>query len=654
MSDQSDRDEDLMPDEDGYRSDDDSGDESATDRSGMFFDMEAEESDGDDGDEDEDDDDDVDENEHDEYYRADGREDFDYYDYWYGRPFPQFSRLPPELRAMIWATVDLDLKAKGRVFDFTILPDSPPELWDTGTLAWQTAPARTVLSINKESRSMALTHYPDAIKIRLGQGEIRFNGSTDVILLRGATGLDNVLSLGLWCDNIQYIGFDILTMRSKHAPPDPLPLDDPPLGCRNLKAVFYCFEASSMKRRKLLWTVSDTAHRFNVEATEQEIGLVEDYEALYCWPDTTLHESFADVVSEEVMKRLPDMPAIGSIPTWPMAQFSTPKGFSIWRKARRLYEYIEGGEEGDQPLLESSEGESYYESELDDYELDDFVVDNINGYVWDGDTGEGEDDDEDDIEDEEEAWEGNDFDQGPNGFNGFSPLEGESDDDEVGSGLPNATIVTYDRESPEDDMSDAAFLEEEQRDTARSNRRKRRIVSSDDEDDGEGGTPSAESQPPRKKRLRVVLSDSEEEEDGGGDNAEPEAEKLSRLKKRARVVLSDTEDDEGEEHQPSKRGVAKGDEQEDEDEEDEEEDEENEDDEDEDEDEEEDAPASKPLSLMQRLRQFRSDVRVSPENESPNSGEDDEEEHYEDDEEQGYPDAEFPESGEEDDGAEGW
>ncbi|KAI1130644.1 hypothetical protein F5Y10DRAFT_235275 [Nemania abortiva] len=641
-SDQSDREDDLSSDVDSEIEED--SDESGTDQGDGFFDIEAEESDGD------------------EYY------DPHYIDLGPEVRFPQFSGLPPELRAMVWAAVDPHLQSKGRVLDFQAITNISPQhdyegndIWDSATLAGQTAPARTVLAINKETRHMALTYYPDVIRFRDGRYDVRFNSVRDIILLRGARHLVNAIGLESWCDKIKYLALERDDFWDPREGPLFGPFYTPPPSCRNLEAVFLCYEATGdMGRRNLGWAVSKTSRQFHVKTSKIRPGLGENWESVYCWPDITLgRQHLADLLSRDLRKEFPSNPTctVGSLPCWPMAEFIG--GFRMYLEAKRYDEYIKRGRTGTPPPskynwidgtgLDSDPEQDDFESEEDEYEIGDFVVD-------DGDGVDSHDESEDEGEDEDE--DGNDeaaqFDQDPDDFNGFSPLEG-SDDDEVAGALPNALAVTFDYESPEDYASDTPSLEEARGATRQSGRRKRRIVSSDDEDGDKNGDASiAESRPRLKKRARVVLSDSEDEE-AGGESAEPEAEIPSRLKKRARVVLSDSEDEEGEEDQPSKRGVAEGVEDEDEDEDEKEDEEDEEEEYEEDEEDEEEAQASKPLSLMQRLRQFRSDVRVSPENGSPNSAEEDDgEEQYEDYEERGFSDAEFPESAEEDNEMDGW
>ncbi|KAI0439566.1 hypothetical protein F4803DRAFT_530649 [Xylaria telfairii] len=653
MSDLSDRDDDLSSDVASTPIEQDS-DESGSDQEAGFFELEAEESDGYEEDED------ANENEN--------EVDDDYDDHSEHCSFPQFSRLPPELRTMIWEAVDPDLNSKARVLDFIAIKntreDGDLDLWESATLAQQTAPARALLAAHRESRRIALGHYPDAIQLRRGLGEIRFNSTNDIILLHLPQNLggSDLNGLGRWCSKIKHLAFDN-GLESYPTPRDLPTLDHPP---QSLETIFYCFEASTLGKRLLDWSVAESSKQFYVETFEERPGLGEDFKVLYCWPDTTGHTDFADRVGFDYMMKFPGMPAIASIPVWPMAQYSSDNGLFLYHKAKRFYEWNVGRERGSASPLESSEGESFYESEPDDYALDGFVVNSSSE-----ESEEASNDEDDDLNidgprissdhggssDRDEYEEDVRFNQHLDDFNGFSPLQDPSDDEATGNPV-NVTSMAHDVESNEDHISDAPLLAEHTRVTKQSNRRKRHIVSSDDEFDGDDGAASPiETHSRVTKRARFAVSDSEGEEDGSGIGVGPEVEGPSRFRKRGRIILSDSEDGENdndrhihnEGHEPSEHCLD-GDEDENEDEDDdegsEEEQEEGEEDDDDHEDEEE-SRAPKPLSLLAKLRQFRSDVPVSPEGESPVSAEEYDGECYEDENEGRFSDAEFPESADE-------
>ncbi|KAI0427869.1 hypothetical protein F5Y09DRAFT_15348 [Xylaria sp. FL1042] len=629
MSDQSDREEDNMPSGVIDTSTEQDSDESETDQGDPsingFFNMEAEESDSYDADEDEED------------------EEEDRYSY-YGYPasFPQFSHLPPELRIAIWEAVDPYLKSKARVLPLHVVT-KPPDIWETATLAYQTARARQLLAACRESRSIALPYYPDVIRIREGLGDVRFNSANDVILLHRAHQIKDIRVFGPWFGNVKYLAFEY--------PYTPLELyhsvNNLPDVCRNIEAIFQCFDASMLGHRLLDWSVSESSKQFYFNPSRGDAP-----NTLFCWPDTKLHKNFAECVGEDYVLQIPHLPPYSSVPVWPMALYSfdpdtLTTDLKLYGKVKRRHERSISRKAGsDSPLEsseaspnESSEGESFYESELDDYELDGFVVDNPS-------EGSEEPSEHEDSSDEDGGENNTGFNQDPDTFNGFSPIQDEPSDDESAGNLPNAAIINNDVESDEHSLS--AAQSQQSRTMTQAGRRKRRIVSSDDEDNGEENSEETPREPRSRvqKRARVILSDSEGDEEGRGNSPVSETQGPSRLKQRAHIVLSDSEVDD----EYGKEG-------EDEDSEDDENDEDGDDvTDDEDDEGGEERPVSKPVSLLARLRQFRSDVPVSPELESPKSSaeERDEEEQSEDEEEQGLSGAEFPDSAAEDYEEDGW
>lgn len=697
MSDQSDHEDEHELDSDAADdiSTEQGSDEPETDQSGNFFDLEAEESGGDDYDEDE---------------SEDGNHGEEY-------SFPQFSRLPPELRTIIWESIDPYLRSPRRVLEFQVVrtgvaptswdddpgpsdtyasfrvsyfsdgpgssdsdsdassfidyaalntPDSPLDpcdLWESALLAWQTAPARTLLATNKESRYLALKYYPNVIKIRRGSGHVRFNGANDIIFLNLYRSIDASI-LSPWCHKVKYLAFHLKEEMIANRNTRLTVTGDLARDCKDVEAIFYCLDAADVGHYALGWSVSPDATNFYVEAIEFcPNPLI--YRKLYCWSGEDLSTKSALSIIKDTIHVW--YSGISGLPMRLMTQYTSNRGIALYHKAMRYY--LRNHDRDETPIESSSEGESVYESELDDYELDGFVVDGTSegngGSTDDEDGGASVDGSHESVDDANLS----DINPVSDDFNGFSPLQDPSDDEET-SHLPDAVSATGDLGSHESAASGASSPKVQPRAAKRSGRHKRRIISSDGEDDdsggGGGGGGSAVRSQPRIKRARFTVSDSEDEgskdqSDGGGDTGSG-MDKPSRLKKRARVVvLSDSEedeegekDDEEEDGGParSRRRRPPRDSSEEDASENEDEDEEEGDDES---DEEEPEASSKPLSLLARLRQFRSDVPVSPEGDSPGSAQEyDEEDRDEEDGEQPVYDAEFPASAEEDGGEDGW
>ncbi|KAI1326265.1 hypothetical protein F5Y16DRAFT_375766 [Xylariaceae sp. FL0255] len=570
-----------------YESEDHDSNDSETEIRDSFIDVEAEESDEDD----EDEDDDYDENHDDGDEPRDGSDT----ESESGEPtyFPQFTRLPAELRLTIWELVDPYLKCR-RVMQFHI-NDEEMELYEDMVLRKQTKGVRTLLSVNQESRKLGLQHYPNVVNMRQGQYCIPFNSSTDVLLL--AHDADPSATLGDisdWCSTVKYVGLNM----TPHYPgfqtgPHPADiLDDGegricrPNGCDYLKAVFLCFDANEWyfhgkKNRK--WITP--ANTFEIKIKERgEYGLKSEPEWTFYWPDVfdtdgcaklpLAFQHFDDIDSDFVR-------------VWPMMEADG--------HARRHL---------DDPWA-NSDVESVYESELDDYQIDDFVVN--------GNTAENEDFDNDDESDVDIGPESSDPYNGDT-FNGFSPIQDGSSDIQEPVEALGAAVSSLEPESPTGRLPISSDAEEEEPTMQSRKRNKRHIISSDAEDhEDENEELNATSR--RVKRARVVLSDSEEGED----------DEVNEVRT-ARTKTIDSDDDSAEESE------VEGEDEEDESEEDEEEE------------------KPRPMTLMQKLAQFRSEVPVSPE-EGSGSAEEYNEENEEDYDEENEPlDAEFPVSEEDMDG----
>ncbi|KAG6227617.1 hypothetical protein E4U26_001568 [Claviceps purpurea] len=108
--------------------------------------------------------------------------------------FPQFMRLPPELRHQVWHFYCPDLSVKARVLPFKRFPSSTtmegqidysPPADDYQDLAERTKSLRAVLSTHRESRSIAVRKYPDELVMDSASGAavVRFRKETDVIFV---------------------------------------------------------------------------------------------------------------------------------------------------------------------------------------------------------------------------------------------------------------------------------------------------------------------------------------------------------------------------------------------------------------------------------------------------------------------------------------
>jgi hypothetical protein len=228
--------------------------------------------------------------------------------------FPQFKRLPFELRARIWQFFCPDLTAKARVFHFHCVPPSahelahgyrPPEdapmvpIWNHAFLEQQTKPARTMLALHRETRELALRSFPDALSFRRNS-ILRFNAKTDVIFL------DSIESGSIRVRSRLYPE-DGLFDRGFTRPIQHLAVDGYIFGCvefrklqavfksfRNVKNIYYVIDPSDHRPETLTWCASDMVNHYNLVTFEEEPGLGENSSCFYCWPDVERKRTFAE------------------------------------------------------------------------------------------------------------------------------------------------------------------------------------------------------------------------------------------------------------------------------------------------------------------------------------------------------------------------
>ncbi|KAI1260314.1 hypothetical protein F5Y18DRAFT_260610 [Xylariaceae sp. FL1019] len=566
MSDESDSQDEMGSDVAEYE--DYESDSPEAEEGNPLVDDEAEESDGYDHDDDEDEDgyDDDD---------ADGKADF-YHDRQPLSEFPQFARLPFELRAMIWELVDPYLRSPQRVMELNVVGSKETGLSPWAFLEQQTEPARTLLAVNRESRELALKYYPDVVKLGGRLGHVRYNKATDIVLMHIDLESSPVLHLKSWCDGIKYLGVD-LTMWGGPPPT----LRSVPDGSDSIEVIFYCFGARDdmISRGQSDWVMSESTNTFMVETFEESPGVGEDLKHTVYWPDL----------------KGPDLPLDETIPfgfaIWPTALHGPCRvlpmaifDFDADRDSYRTLRNRVAKQNGASSPVYSSDGTSVYESEADDYEIGDFVVNTPPEQSEDASDDEGEDETDVDAHPDTSLLQvdsGDDL-ENSDEFNGVSPAHGDLGDEEETGEVPNAAFSSLEPESPREIVTIPSSDDDEPQVPKQQVRGKRRIVF-DDEDEESGADNGADesgmrTQPRPTKRARVLLSDSEEEEEMPG-----------RSRKR-RAAPADSSEDSSEGNEEV---------------------------------EEEERPRS--MSLLERLRQFRSDNPISPEDENSDQSEEDDE-----------------------------
>ncbi|KAK1760255.1 hypothetical protein QBC47DRAFT_366732 [Echria macrotheca] len=562
--------------------------------------------------------------------------------------FPQFTRLPMELRLKIWESFCPDLTAQSRVYDFPFNQNRFAEM----IFVSQTQAARAVLAVHRESRTFALKSFPDTLEYYLDQPTVgrptgrlcvlRFRKEKDIILLSNCeTG--SLRAGGSLCESIPGFTDRICNLAiqprfffTQEDIPRP-PSDLFPL----LKNVFCVVHHSHFSALSLRWCASDQAKYSPVmRFWETEEGVPkQSYEQMYCWPDFEKHrqdcekeipldlmwrvvqlpnyperntnadgdEDFDDPrpipskeqIAEDVRKQL------ARLPMWPLVQFDT----SGVTRLERLRAWNGKEEDWSESSSFSEDGfysddaeawmDDYYESSgIDDDELAEDATneDDDDLHVY--------DDDDSDAQDQSNSL---------IDFEGLSPLDNGFVAPGEDAGIGNAQFSSPEPESAAETATvDGASEEESDAPvTARRavNNSRKRVIESDDEEE-------ADEQIPRKRaRLANRVQDSDDEEELG-DN-------ISRIIVRPIVVDDDSESENLVRPEPGSDGPDSEQDQEDESEQDESESESEEDDESD-----EDAAPVKRMSLAEKLQLHRRQNPISDDDDDDEDRDSDEPDEY--------------------------
>ncbi|KAI3542604.1 hypothetical protein CSPX01_06809 [Colletotrichum filicis] len=486
--------------------------------------------------------------------------------------FPEFRRLPIELRHRIWQYFCPDLDPSPRVFSFQVLPNPRQDtIWESTTLENQIAAVDAMLRVHHESRDIALKAFPDTLAIREGRRIVRFNKERDVVHLNGVKRVwDHNLKVPGFSENIMNMAMDGSNLDANELR---LLLAFP-----NLKNLFD-FQWHNDRRipHRLRWCASDLIHNYEIQQLRRNVDIGEDLHFVYCWPDLTQPQNRDFALKKNLSKNeiwidlfteLFDMVEEGSlhlksgeaerleeVSYWPMQCFG-------WDAADRFdaFRAKHGVADGDKPAADGSEDDKEEESG-DDSEEDSDDSSDQNEYESEGiDDGsiheESVDEDEDDLLiDTQQASDDEEGGGGVSDYGGFSPLADE-DSTLFDGNCPRNSAAHWSSPEPESgednqprggrrrrrtassDEDEESGEEEEAEDSGRSTSRRGPVAISDDEDEGDEEQPSQ----PTSRRGRVVLSDDED------DDEEEAAEKPAKpTGRRARVLPSDDEDEDDDE-----------------------------------------------------------------------------------------------------------
>ncbi|RYO89991.1 hypothetical protein DL762_002940 [Monosporascus cannonballus] len=419
--------------------------------------------------------------------------------------FPQFCRLPIELRQRVWEIFDPDLRAPVRIFDVHLLGI---QLRPSATLFQQTEPARTILEIHRESRQLALKFYPDKLPIMNRNGSLRYRKAKDIIAL---SWMANYLEWGSvnWgaiaddLKDVERLAFGINPELHELDGFQLLPFHH----FKSLKTVYTCWDAEELQSRNLKWCVSDSVRTFYLKTEEEDVDVGEDYEMIYCWPDLENYPEYPEKEVPEGLRlgRFANKGEGPGIEICPMVVFSSICGVQRYHRLRERA-LTDGNAEWD-----SDSKSDEYPSEEDEYEsegIDDATLDGSDNA----------DDDDDDLV-VHDAFEESD-DENDSEISGFSRQS--NGDAFVDDDVLAARFSSLEPNSPRDRNSDSSDSDDQP--VRKNTRTKRRAVSSYSEDEPADEPPkklAKQSRHVSRRPGRAVLSDSDEDEEehdanGGG------------------------------------------------------------------------------------------------------------------------------------------
>lgn len=580
--------------------------------------------------------------------------------------FPKFALLPYELRQRVWEMFCPDLTAKSRVYEFRILPapgnlnNNPGDVWESHILDQQTTPTRIMSAVHRESREHVLKKFPDVLTFRNGQCTIRWNCMNDVVVLGGRVSPPFQPIPG-FSDQIRNLALDVDLARHIDIRWFPERLDYEAMlknFCPRLNRAFCIIDDSDCPARFLRWCANKEDRHYFVRTEEEEPGVGEDADYMYCWRNPskirefTVDNSIPGVLCELVWRSLrytqsglDDRENIFQ----PLIRFSFETGLRRFEKIVKeqnnntdwsFSDYTSDEELGDE------EPDEYESSGIDDSEISE---DEVGG-------SENEDDlvvvadDSDQEEEDSSDEEGGPSREGRANQSHDVPIEISDDsDDESHSGN---NVHQNDRLGPIDaarfssiDPSDSSTMDEESSSPRRAgpsrsvgSGRKRVLESDSEEEEEHDGPPrkaariSNESR--RRARGTVVLSDDEDEDQ------EMEYESIEKQRESPQsasggespgdpVVISDSDEEEEEEvtrRRLKRKAIRRPRVVPDEDEEDEEEEEE-----------EEKVPMPRKITSRRGLRPPASDTDDDEDEESESSASDSDDSSEEDDEDDAAP-----------------
>lgn len=508
--------------------------------------------------------------------------------------FPKFALLPYELRQRIWEMFCPDLTAKSRVYEFRIvfqlanLPNNPLDVWESHILEQQTAPARVMSAVHRESREHVLKKFPDVLTFRKGRNTIRWDCKNDVVILGGKAPppfwpipgfSDQIRNLGLDVELGRFLDGHLLTQSER--PEYEQYFKE---FCPRLSRVFCVLDDADFPARVLRWCANRENRHYFVRTQEEEPGVGEDAEYMYCWRNPSKTREFAvddsipGSLGDFVFRSLDYTQTEGNDTEnifQPLIRFSYETGLRRFEKIVQKQNDNTDWSFSDNDLDDESvneEPDEYESSGIDDSEISE------DG----GDTGSESGDDlvfvtDDSDQEEEEA--SSDEEQGPffaarlAGF-GNGPIEILDDSDDAFRSGDN--VHHHPHLGPSDsarfssmEPSDSSTMDHESSSPPRAgpsrskgSGRKRVLESDSEQEEKHDGPPRKAARISNESRSRaratVVLSDDEDEDEQMGyesttENRQSPGGSKAGEKPKDHVVISDDDEDEEEEEMVRRR-----------------------------------------------------------------------------------------------------
>ncbi|TLD34088.1 hypothetical protein PspLS_00671 [Pyricularia sp. CBS 133598] len=484
--------------------------------------------------------------------------------FWTDYEFPQFAKLPPELRCRVWELFSPMICAESRIVtvDLRMIEGSlrvDPEF----TLGLQYESVATLLQINHESRDIVLKALPDTLAVCDDDCSlVRFNRSKDVVGLVNLDGWEDCMEpdplrpenaqhyqISGFSENVEHLSIHDVFLDERGAITNQLnDLGNPAhifgllMTFPNLKAVYEVKSSNKLPMTSMHWCgQEDSTGTYDLRHQEEnEYGVETETRLIYVWPKIDKFE-FPDsrdnlpevkdlgVWADEFLEdNPPEMPpnfgdsdgdfefplmiseVLAGIEMWPMVLFRCGAGYRRLQKLKETkFEDLDDEEEVEpdsdaEDWADMDDAREDLESEDDDGEMDDFIEQDDFDQDAPSDPPQdgGWDDENSEDVDEDDLDLGDE--EGAPLFNGFSPTQDSSGADTDNGG---------------DDDGNGALLEPDDGDNSvrPSNKRKaRRVVDSDDEEDEDEDIRPVKIQ--RRSRRAVAPDSEDDDEDGQSDS----------------------------------------------------------------------------------------------------------------------------------------